>query len=201
MYPASTSSSISTRLRFFLGVVFAGACCVSFAILFHHVSKSFQPRPMPLSESDPIIDIWINKMLGYFIVFLPDNTVRLYESYSFELDSVGRWRKVEDRTIYPESPKVRLHSYKVEFEHDRVMDVFIYPIAHHYSIVIEDRMIGHRGYNRLSDVDDPNGFYHHKFTQGLPQELSIVNSYWKGYKGRPYPREDAGCNSERNTPN
>jgi hypothetical protein len=166
-------------------MVLAGACCLSSAILLYGITHCFRPEPMPMSQSDPMIDIWINKMLGYFFVFLPDHTVKLYQSYSFELESIGRWQRVEDRIIYPESPKVRLPSYKVEFEDNRVMDVFLYPIAHHYSIVIEDRMIGHRGYNRLSDVDDPNGFYHHKFSQGLPQELSIVNGYWKAYHGRP----------------
>ena len=185
-YPASTCSSIGPSLRLFLALIFAGACCISLAILFNSVTQSLPPKAMPLSESDPIVDIWINKMLGYFFIFLPDNTVKLYQSYSFELDNVGRWRKIEDRTIYPESPKVPLPCYKVEFEDDRVMDVFLYPIAHHYSIVVEDKIIGHRGYNRLFDVDDPNGFYHRKFTQGLPQELSIVNSYWKAYQGRPY---------------
>jgi hypothetical protein len=175
-----------TRIQLFLGFVFAGACCLAFAILSYNVKKSFQPKPIPAGEADPIIDIWINRMLGYFFVFLPDNTAKLYKSYSFELDSVGQWRKVEDRTIYPESPQVRLPSYKVEFENDRVMDIFLYPIAHHDSIVVEDRIIGHRGYNRLSDVDDPKGFYHQKFTKGLPRDLSIVNNYWKARDGRPY---------------
>jgi hypothetical protein len=183
MHPANTSSSIGIRMRPLIGVVLAGACGVWFVILSYNSIQSFQP--VALHDSDPIVDIWINKMLGYFLVFLPDKTVKLYQSYSFELDSLGQWRRVEDRPIYPESPKVRLPSYKVEFEHDRVMDVFLYPIAHHYSIVIEDKIIGHRGYNRLSDVDDPNRFYHHRFTQELPQELSIVNSYWNAHNGRP----------------
>ena len=186
MHPSSISSSLGTAIRPFVGFILAGACSIAFAILFYNVKQFLQPAPIPVSEADPIIDIWINKMLGYFLVFLPDNTAELYESYSFELDSVGQWRRVADRPIYPESPKIRLPSYEIEFASDRVMDVFLYPIAHHYSITIEDKMIGHRGYNRLSDIDDPNGFYHHKFTHGLPQELSIVNSYWKAHHGRPH---------------
>lgn len=39
-------------------------------------------RPSWLSEADPIVDIWINRMLGYFFIFLPDKTAKLYESYS-----------------------------------------------------------------------------------------------------------------------
>ena len=181
---ASASGLISHCLRL-VGTVFAVVCGISFAILFYNLTHSFRAEPFPPGESDPIIDIWINKMLGHFFVFLPDNTVKLYQSYSFELDSVGRWQRVEDRPIYPESPKARLPSYKIVFEHNRVMDAFVYPIAHHYSIVIEDGMIGHRGYNRLSDADDPDRFYEHKFNQGLPQELSIVNGYWRAHHGRP----------------
>jgi hypothetical protein len=167
--------------------VSAGACCLALAILFDSAKKSFPPPPVSDAEADPIIDIWINRMLGYFFVFLPDNTAKLYESYSFELDSVGRWRRVEDREIYPESPKVLLRSYRVEFENDRVMDIYLYPIAHHTSIAVEDRIIGHRGYNRLSDVDDPTGFYQRKFAGGLAEELSIVNRYWKAHHGPPQP--------------
>jgi hypothetical protein len=183
MNPASTSSSSGIRIRLVMGVVFTGACSLWFVILCYNSMLSF--KPVALHDSDPIVDIWINKMLGYFLVFLPDKTVKLYESYSFELDSLGQWRRVEDRPIYPESPKVRLPSYTVEFENGRVMEVFLYPIAHHDSIVIEDQIIGHRGYNRLSDVDDPNRFYHHRFRQDLPQELSIVNNYWNAHNGRP----------------
>ena len=181
-----TSSSIGTRLRLFLVLVLAGAFCFGFAFLYNSVKKSFAPKPIPPVETDPIVAIWIKRLLGYFIVFLPDNTAKLYESYSFDLDNVGRWQRVEDRAIYPESPKVGLLSYKVEFENDRFVDVFLYPIAHHDSIVVEDKIIGHRGYNRLSDVDDPNGFYQRKFTRGLPQELSVVNGYWSARNGRPY---------------
>lgn len=180
------SSAIGKRLRPFLGLVFAGAFCFAGAFFFYSVKKSFEPKPIPLVEADPIVDIWINRMLGYFFVFLPDNTAKLYESYSFDLDSVGRWQRVEDRAIYPESPKIGLVSYKVEFENNRVVDVFLYPIAHHDSIAVEDKIIGHRGYNRLSDVDDPNGFYQRKFTRGLAQELSVVNDYWAARNGRPY---------------
>jgi hypothetical protein len=66
-----------------------------------------------------------------------------------------------------------------------VVEIFLYPIFHHDSLVVEDKVIGHRGYNRLSDTDDPNGYYRRKFTQGLPQDLSIVNGYWGFYHGRP----------------
>jgi hypothetical protein len=104
MNPASTSSSSGIRMRLVMGVVFAGACGVWFVILCYNSMLSF--KPVALHDSDPIVDIWINKMLGYFLVFLPDKTVKLYESYSFELDSLGQWRRVEDRPIYPESPKV-----------------------------------------------------------------------------------------------
>jgi hypothetical protein len=173
------------RLRPFLGYILAGAGCFIFAIFFFNVNKSLRSQPALVSQADPIIDIWINKMLGFFLVLLPDNTAKLYQSYSFELDSVGRWRRVEDRAIYPESPKTRLPSYRVEFENDRLMEIYLYPVAHHYSIAVEDRIIGHRGFNRLSDVDDPNGFYNRKFTQRLFQELSTVDSYWKTYQGRP----------------
>ncbi len=163
----------------------AGACCVTLLVLLGKMEQTSQPKPTPPSEANPIIDIWINRMQGFFFVFLPDNTAKIYESYTFDLDNVGKWKRVEDRSIYPESPKIRLPSYKVEFEDDRVIDIFLYPIFHHDSLVVEDKIIGHRGYNRLSDTDDPNGFYHKKFTQGLPQDLSIVNNYWKSYHGRP----------------
>jgi hypothetical protein len=139
----------------------------------------------PPSPPNPIVDIWINRMQGVFFVFLPDNTARLYESYTFDLDSVGRWKSVADRTIYPESPKIALPSYQAEFEDHRVVEIFLYPIFHHDSLVVEDKLIGHRGYNRLSDTDDPNGFYRQKFARGLPQDLSIVNGYWGFYHGRP----------------
>lgn len=65
----------------------------------------------------------------------------------------------------------------------RIVDIFLYPIFHHHSIVVEDKIIGHCGYNMLSDVDDPDGFYRKKFSQGLPQELSIINSYWASHRG------------------
>jgi hypothetical protein len=185
MNPPRISGPNHTRVLM-LGLMFAGAVCLACAVLLHHVKKSFPPEPIPTAEADPIVDIWINRMLGYFFVFLPDKTVKLYESYSFDLESVGHWRKVEDRPIYPESPKVSLPSYKVEFGNDRVMDVYTYSIAHHTSIAVEDRIIGHHSYNRLSDVDDPTRFYRQKFRRGLPQELSIVNRYWKAHHGRPH---------------
>jgi hypothetical protein len=169
-----------------LGFALAGACCVAVAILIGKIKQASQPEPTPSSEADPIIDIWINRRQGFFFVFLPDNTAKIYESYSFDLDNVGKWQRVEDRPIYPESPKVRLPSYKVEFEDDRVIDIFLYPIFHHDSMVAEDKIIGHRGYNRLSDTDDPNGFYRKKFTQGLPQDLTIVNSYWEKHHGHRF---------------
>ena len=55
-------------------------------------------------------------MQGSFFVFLPDNTAKIYESYSFDLVNTGKWQRVEDRTIYPESPTIGLPSYKAEFE-------------------------------------------------------------------------------------
>lgn len=169
----------------FLSFVFAGACCVAWTLLIGKIEQASQLRLTPPSEANPIIDIWINRMESFFLVLLPDNTAKIYESYSFDLDNVGKWKKVEDRAIYPESPAIRLPSYKVEFEDDRVIEIFLYPIYHHDGLVVEDKIIGHRGYNRLSDTDDPNGFYHKRFTQGLPQDLSIVNSYWESHNGRP----------------
>ncbi len=185
MEPSSTVSSKGAGPKFSLAFLFVVACCLMLAKCFCNLDKSLQKGPLPVSRSDPIVDIWINKMLGYFFVFLPDHTARLYQSYSFELEGVGQWGRVEDREIYPESPKIRLPSYKVWFENQRVMDLFLYPIAHHDSIVVEDRTIGHRGYNRLSDVDDPDGFYRRKFIWGLHQELWTVNNYWNAYHGRP----------------
>jgi hypothetical protein len=186
MHRSITIQPIAVGVRLLLGFMSICAIGVALALYFYQVRRSLQPDPMRASETDPIVDIWINKMIGYFFVVLPDNTVKLYESYSLDLHSLGRWKKVEDRAIYPESPKVCLPSYRIELESDRIVDVFLYPVAHHSSIAIEDRIIGHRGYNRLSDVDDPNGFYHQKFSQGLPQELSIVNGYWKRHHGRPF---------------
>jgi hypothetical protein len=168
-----------------LAFVFAGACGVAVAILVSKIKQAARPKPTPTSQANPIIDIWINRMQGFFFVFLPDSTAKIYESYSFDLNNVGKWKRVEDRTIYPESPKSGLPSYKVEFDDDRVIDIYLYPIYHHDSIVVEDKTIGHRGYNRLSDTDDPNGFYRKKFNQGLPEDLSIVNSYWESHNGRP----------------
>ncbi len=185
MDPSSTAGPKNTRPKFSLAFLFVVGCCLVLARCFCNLDKSLPESPLPVSRSDPIVDIWINKMLGYFLVFLPDHTARLYQSYSFELEGVGQWQRVEDREIYPESPKIRLPSYKVGFENQRVMDLFLYSIAHHDSIVVEDRMIGHRGYNRLSDVDDPDGFYRRKFTWGLHQELWAVNHYWNAYHGRP----------------
>jgi hypothetical protein len=184
--PPRIPSSTGIRMLIWRGFVVAAVVCLGGVLLFNNVKKAFQPEPIPAIEADPIVDIWINRMLGYFFVFLPDKTVKLYQSYSFDLEKVGQWWRVEDRPIYPESPKVPLPSYKVEFGNDRVMDIFRYSIAHHTSIVVEDRTIGRHGYNRLSDVDDPDRFYREKFTRGLSQELSIVNNYWKAYHGRPH---------------
>ena len=181
-----TIRSIAANMRPWRGFVFLCAIGLAGVLYFYHLRQTLQPGSMQTRESDPIVDIWINKMIGYFFVFLPDNTVKLYESYSLELHSRGRWKKVEDRVIYPESPKVYLPSYRIELGGDRTLDVFLYPIAHHDSIAIEDRIIGHRGYNRLSDVDDPDGFYRQKLSEGLSHELSIVNSYWKRRHGRPF---------------
>ena len=167
----------------FLGFALACSCCVALVILVAKIQRTSQPEARPASEADPIVDIWINRWKGFFFVFLPNNTAKIYESYSFDLDSVGKWERVQDRPIYPESPKTGLRSYKAELEDGRVVDIFLYTIFHHHSIVVEDKIIGHCGYNRLSDIDDPNGFYRKKFSQGLPQELSIINSYWASHRG------------------
>jgi hypothetical protein len=167
----------------FLACALAGSCCVVLAMLIAKIEQTSQSKAGPPVEADPIVDIWINRWKGFFFVFLPNNTARIYESYSFDLDNVGKWERVQDRPIYPESPKIGLRSYKAELEDGRVVDIFLYTIFHHHSIVVEDKIIGHCGYNRLSDMDDPNGFYRKKFSQGLPQELSIINSYWASHRG------------------
>ena len=79
------------------------------------------------------------------------------------------------------------NTYKAEFDGVRVGNIYLYPIFHHDSIVIEAKIIGHRGFSRLSDTDDPNGFYHRKFKEGLPQDLFIVDRYWELHNGRPSP--------------
>ena len=177
------------RLRnvivFLFGFALVGACCAAFVILIGEIKHASELKLAAAQRADQIIDIWINRTQGSFFVFLPDNTARIYESYSFDLDYVGKWQRVEDRTINPESPSIGLPSYRAEFDGARVANIYLYPIFHHDSIVIEDKIIGHRGFNRLSDTDDPNGFYHRKFTQGLPQDLSIVDRYWELHNGRP----------------
>ena len=177
------------RLRgvivFFLGFALVGACCAAFAILVAKMKHASALKLTAAYQADQIVDIWINRMQGSFFVFLPDNTARIYESYSFDLINVGKWQRVEDRPIYPESPRTGLPSYKAEFDGARAADIYLYPIFHHDGIVIEDKIIGHRGFNRLSDTDDPNGFYQRKFKQGLPQDLSIVDRYWELHNGRP----------------
>jgi hypothetical protein len=185
----SLARSCSVRLRgiivFFLGFALVCACCAAFTILIRKIKYASELRLAVAHKADPIIDIWINRMQGSFFVFLPDNTARIYESYSFDLDNVGKWQRVEDRPIYPESPSTGLRSYKAEFDGARISNVYLYRIFHHDSIVIEDKIMGHHGFNRLSDTDDPNGFYHRKFKQGLPQDLSIVDRYWELHHGRP----------------
>jgi len=168
----------------FLAFALACGCCVALAVLIANIEQTHQPTSSPPNEGDPIVDIWINRWEGFFFVFLPNNTVRMYESYSFDLDSTGKWERVQDRPIYPESPKISLPSYKAEFDNGRVIEIFLYTIFHHRSIVVEDKIIGHCGYNRLSDVDDPSGFYRKKFSQGLPEELSMINKYWASHRGR-----------------
>jgi len=170
---------------FLFGLALVGACCGAFVILIGAIKHASERKLAAAQKADQIIDIWINRMQGSFFVFLPDNTARIYESYSFDLDYVGKWQRVEDRTIYPESPKIGLPSYKAEFEGARVANIYLYPILHHDGIVIEDKIIGHRGFNRLSDTDDPNGFYHRKFKRGLSQDLSMVDRYWELHNGRP----------------
>jgi hypothetical protein len=170
---------------YFLGFALVLACCAALALLMGKIKHASELKLFAAYKADQIIDIWINRMQGSFFVFLPDNTARIYESYSFDLVNVGKWQRVEDRSIYPESPTIGLPSYEAEFDGARVTNIYLYPIFHHDSIVIEDKTIGHRGFNRLSDTDDPNGFYHRKFKHGLPQELSIVDSYWELHNGRP----------------
>jgi hypothetical protein len=170
---------------FFLGFALVGLCYATFAILIAKMKHVSELKLAAAYKADQIIDIWINRMQGSFFVFLPDNSARIYESYSFDLINVGKWQRVEDRAIYPESPRIDLPSYKAEFDGARVADIYLYPIFHHDSIVIEDKVIGHRGFNRLSDTDDPSGFYHRKFKRGLPQDLSIVDRYWELHHGRP----------------
>ena len=171
-------------VAFFLGVVLVGAWW-ALTILIGKIKNASELKSAAALNADPIIDIWINRMRGSFFVFLPDNKARIYESYSFDLVNVGKWQRVEDRPIYPESPSISLRSYRAEFDEARISCIYLYPIFHHDSIVIEDKIIGHQGFNRLSDTDDPNGFYHRKFKQGLPQDLSIVDSYWELHSGRP----------------
>jgi hypothetical protein len=170
---------------FLLDLSLVGACCTVFVILIGEIKHVSELKLAAAQKTDQITDIWINRMQGSFFVFLPDNTARIYESYSFDLINVGKWQRVEDCPVYPESPSIGLASYKAEFEGARVANIYLYRIFHHDSIVIEDRIIGHRGFNRLSDTDDPNGFYHRKFKQGLPQDLSIVDRYWELHNGRP----------------
>jgi hypothetical protein len=170
---------------FLLGLSLVGGCCVALVILIGEIKHVSELKLAAAQKSDQITDIWINRMQGSFFVFLPDNTARIYESYSFDLINVGKWQRVEDRPVYPESPRIGLASYKAEFDGARVANIYLYRIFHHDSIVIEDKIIGHRGFNRLSDTDDSNGFYHRKFKQGLPQDLSIVDRYWELHNGRP----------------
>jgi len=172
-------------IGFLCGLSLVGACCVALVILMGEIKHVSELKLAAAQKSDQITDIWINRMQGSFFVFLPDNTARIYESYSFDLINVGKWQRVEDRPVYPESPSVGLASYKAEFDGARVANIYLYPIFHHDSIVIEDKIIGHRGFNRLSDTDDPTGFYHRKFKQGLSQDLSIVDRYWELRNGRP----------------
>ena len=170
---------------FLFGFALVGVSCAAFVILIGAIKHASERKLAAAQKADQIIDIWINRKQGSFFVFFPDNTARIYESYSFDLVNVGKWRRVEDRTIYPESPSVGLPCYKAEFEGARVANIYLYPIFHHVGFVIEDKIIGHRGFYRLSDTDDPNGFYHRKFTQGLPQDLSAVDTYWELHNGRP----------------
>ena len=170
---------------FFIGLSLVAACCAAFVILIGEIKFASELRLTAAQKADQITDIWINRKQGSFFVFLPDNTARIYESYSFDLIDVGKWQRVEDRPVYPESPSIGLACYKAEFDGARVVNIYLYRIFHHDSIVIEDKIIGHHGFNRLSDTDDPNGFYHRKFTQGLTQDLSIVDRYWELHNGRP----------------
>ena len=99
----------SVRFRnvivFLLGLSLVGAWCAAFVILIGEIKQASELKLSAAQKTDQITDIWINRMQGSFFVFLPDNTARIYESYSFDLINVGKWQRVEDRPIYPESPR------------------------------------------------------------------------------------------------
>ncbi|HYZ73404.1 MAG TPA: hypothetical protein VE641_10030 [Chthoniobacterales bacterium] len=101
---------------FLLDLSLVGACCMAFVILIGEIKHASEPKLAVAQKTDQVTDIWINRMQGSFFVFLPDNTARIYESYSFDLISVGKWQRVEDRPVYPESPSIGLASYKAEFD-------------------------------------------------------------------------------------
>ena len=105
MHRSITIQPIAVGVRLLLG--FMSICAIGVALALYFLSGQKIPAagPHAASQTDPIVDIWINKMIGYFFVFLPDNTVKLYESYSLDLHSLGRWKKVEDRAIYPAKPQ------------------------------------------------------------------------------------------------
>ena len=93
----------SVRLRnvivFLLGFALVGVCCAAFVILIGEIKHASELKLAAAQKADQITDIWINRMQGSFFVFLPDNTARIYESYSFDLINVGKWQRVEDRSI------------------------------------------------------------------------------------------------------
>ena len=93
---------------FLLDLSLVGACCTAFVILIGEIKHASELKLAAAQKTDQITDIWINRMQGSFFVFLPDNTARIYESYSFDLINVGKWQRVEDRPVYPESPSIVL---------------------------------------------------------------------------------------------
>ena len=68
---------------FLLDLSLVGACCTAFVILVGDIKHASELKLAAAQKTDQITDIWINRMQGSFFVFLPDNTARIYESYSF----------------------------------------------------------------------------------------------------------------------
>ena len=94
-------------IAFLLDLSLVGACCTAFVILIGDIKHASELKLAAAQKTDQITDIWINRMQGSFFVFFPDSTARIYESYSFDLINVGKWQRVEDRPVYPESPQYR----------------------------------------------------------------------------------------------
>jgi hypothetical protein len=78
---------------FLFGFALVGAGCAAFVILIGEIKHASERKLAAAQKADQIIDIWINRTQGSFFVFLPNNTARIYESYSFDLDYVGKWQR------------------------------------------------------------------------------------------------------------